>query len=403
MADKKITMEEMLDSYRLDERTWVRGRNAIAAVTLLAWAACAAGFAVNERQFFFSYLVSFVFFATVGIGALFFVMLQHATGAAWSVTMRRVAEDVMVTIPWAAVLFVPVALGLRHLYVWTDPAVVAESHVLQGKQAYLNEPFFIVRTGVYLLLWSIWALVLYRQSVAQDEGTSIERTRAAARWSAPGLVMLTVTACLAAFDWLMSLDPEWYSSIFGVYVYSGAAVAFVAALIVILLAFRRADVLRYSVNEEHYHDLGKWLFGLTVFWAYIGFSQYLLIWYANLPEETLWFHNRTIGNWGYVGAVLVFGNFLAPFLALLSRPSKRRFWLLAAVGAWMLLMHYVDIYWMAMPTLFKNGPQFHWLDAATFLAVGGVFAFAFWAKLRGRALAPLGDVRFERSLEFRNV
>jgi hypothetical protein len=250
----------------------------------------------------------------------------------------------------------------------------------------------------------MWAVRLHRLSVSQDGAdASLERTRKAARWSAPGLIVLTVTVCLAAFDWVMSLDPKWYSSIFGVYVYAGAAVSFLACLILVLTAFRRLDVLRYSVNHEHYHDLGKWLFGLTVFWTYIGFSQYLLIWYANMPEETVWFKHRTQGGWGAMALVLVIGNFLAPFLLLLSRPAKRKLALLASVAGWMLLMHYIDLYWMIMPALSSHGPAVHWLDAAAFLAVGGTFALAFWARLRRHALAPVRDVRFERSLEFRNV
>jgi hypothetical protein len=296
-----------------------------------------------------------------------------------------------------------VALLLRHLYPWTDAALVAKTPELLFKRAFLNEPWFIGRTLLYVALLSFWAVKLYRASVTQDGATSLPRTRSAERWSAPGLVMLAFTTWYAATDWVMSLEPEWYSSIFGIYVYAGAAVSFIALLILVLMAFRRADALRYSVHQEHYHDLGKWLFGLTIFWAYIGFSHYLLIWYANMPEETSWFRIRSAGGWGAVALVLVIGNFFAPFLLLISRPAKRKLKLLGAVAGWLLLMHYLDVYWMTMPEWSKSGPAFNWLDAASVLAVGGSLALPFWARLRRHALAPVGDLRFERSLEFRNV
>ena len=217
------------------------------------------------------------------------------------------------------------------------------------------------------------------------------------------MIMLTVTVAMASFDWLMSLDPHWYSTMFGVYVYSGAALAFIAALILILLAFRGADVLRYSVNHEHYHDLGKWLFALTVFWAYIAFSQYMLIWYANLPEETAWFRDRLVGSWRGVSMLLVVGHFLVPFFVLISRAAKRKLGLLAAAAAWVLFMQYTDLYWIAMPIFSKRGVTPHWIDLAALAAVGGTFALAFWSRLRAHPLAPVNDIRFEKALEFTNV
>ncbi len=387
-------------NYTIDYGLWRRGRNVLALIAAGGWAACAVAFRLDAVRFHASYLVAYAFFLTLALGALFFVMLQHVTGAAWSVTMRRMAENAMITIPLGAALFVPIALGLPSLYEWARPEALAADPVLQGKAAFLNPQFFLLRTALYFALWSLWAWKLYRNSV---RGTGLAACQSSQRWSAPGILMLTVTVALASFDWLMSLDPHWYSTMFGVYVYSGAALAFIAALILILLAFRQAGVLRFSVNLEHYHDLGKWLFALTVFWAYIAFSQYMLIWYANLPEETAWFRDRLVGSWRGVSVLLVVGHFLVPFFVLISRAAKRKLGVLAAVAAWVLFMQYTDLYWIAMPIFSKKGVTPHWIDLAALAAVGGSFALVFWWRLRAHALAPVDDIRFETALEFTNV
>jgi hypothetical protein len=403
----KDHIEELLDSYRLDERRWKRGRNVLAAAAVVAWAACAAGLRADPVRFYASYLVGYTFFVSLAWGALFFVMLQHVTGAAWSVTMRRMAENMMAVFPVAAVLFLPIAFGLHSLYEWSHPEAVTRDPILQGKAAYLNGPFFYIRAAVYFAIWTLWSMKLYRNSTARDGHTGDARAlplaRSSERWSAPGMVLAIVTVALASFDWLMSLDPHWSSTMFGVYIYSGAALASAAALALILLALRRADLLRYSVNHEHYHDLGKWIFALTAFWAYIAFSQYMLIWYANLPEETVWFRARLAGSWSGVGLLLVAGHFLIPFFVLISRAAKRRLWILGAVSAWVLLMHYVDLYWIVMPVFSKAGVAPSWIDAAALVAPGSVFGLAFWRRLRRHALAPTGDIRFARALEFENV
>lgn len=393
-------MSPLLDSYTIDGRLWRRGRNALALIAAGGWVACAIAFRLDPARFHASYLVAYAFFVTLTLGALFFVMLQHLTGAAWSVTMRRMAENVMAAIPLGAVLFLPIAFGLPSLYEWARPEAVAADPVLQGKAAFLNPQFFLLRTALYFALWTLWAWKLYRNSV---RGRGLQACQSSQRWSAPGMIMLTVTVALAGFDWLMSLDPHWYSTMFGVYVYSGAALAFIAALILILLAFRQAGVLRTSVNREHYHDLGKWLFALTVFWAYIAFSQYMLIWYANLPEETAWFRDRLVGSWRGVSLLLVVGHFLVPFFVLISRAAKRRLGLLGAAAAWVLFMQYTDLYWIAMPIFSKRGVTPHWIDLAALAAVGGSFALAFWSRLGAHPLAPVNDIRFEKALEFTNV
>ncbi|HPU74096.1 MAG TPA: hypothetical protein PLA43_19250 [Bryobacteraceae bacterium] len=393
---------QVLDNYEMDARLWRRGRNALALLALGGWAVLAAGYSSGSAAFYPAYLLAFVYWLTIALGALFFVMLQHLSGAAWSVTSRRVAETIALVIPLSAVLFLPIVFGLPQLYEWARPEVVAADPVLQAKQSYLNPRGFTLRAAACFLIWGLWAVILYRNSVKQDDGGTLELTRAAAKWSAPGMILLALTVSLASFDWLMSLDPHWFSTVFGIYIWSGSGLAGFAAITLVLLAFRRMGMLRASVNHEHYHDLGKWLFALTVFWAYIAFSQYMLIWYGNIPEETAWYHERTAGTWRSVAALLVFGRFFVPFAVLMPRAAKRNLAVLAGAAAWILLMQYVELFWVIMP-VFRTEAGLMWIDVAAVAAVGATFALAFWWLLRRHALAPVGDLRFTKALEFTNV
>ncbi len=398
-----IRLEQSMESRHLDERQWTRVRNSIVFVMLASWIAAGVGFAVDRPQFHWSWLVGEVYFTSLALGALFFTMVQYLTGSAWSVTVRRFMEAIGSTLPGLALTFIPVALGIHDLYEWSHADVVARDHVLQLKAPYLNENFFLIRACIYFAIWSLWGWRLFRNSVAQDSTGSLENMHTASRWSAPGLLLLMLTGTLASFDWVMSLNPHWFSTIFGIYVLAGGAWAFFAALVLICLGLRRAGILKYSINVEHYHDLGKWMFALTVFWTYIAFSQYLLIWYANMPEETIFFKQRFEGNWAYMSALLLIGHFFVPFLLLLPRAMKRNLTVLAFAGAWCLFIHFIDVYWLVMPNLQKEGFRLHWLDAACWAAVGSLAALVFWSRLRKNALMPVGDPRFEQGLKFHNV
>lgn len=394
----------VMDSQRVPAPLYGKVRAILAAVAALGLAGSAAGYFADHRQFAFSWLVALAWAVTISLGALFFLMIGHLTGAAWSVAARRIQENLAAAVPAGAVLFLPVAFSLHELYEWTHAEAVAQDAVLQGKAAWLNEPFFLVRAAVYFGLWSLFALRLRSLSVRQDEaGGSLALAKASARLSAPGVILAMITVALASFDWLMSLEPHWYSTIFGVYVYAGGALASMGALALILAALRSAGILRGAVTMAHYHDIAKWIFALTVFWAYIAFSQYLLIWYANLPEETFWFRDRLTGFWRGVAAVLLVGHFAGPLLLLISRGAKRRLGIVAGASAWILLMHYVDLYWIAMPVLHREGARPHWLDLAAFLAVAGCFGLAFWSRMKRDAAAPVGDLRFTASLEHANA
>ena len=394
------------DSYYIPDAIWDRGRNVIGAFFLLAWGASLAAYAANHDQFLQSYLVAFFFAFSISIGASLFVMIQHLTGSAWSVPVRRIMENIMMSLPVLAILFIPIGLCVHTLYEWSHPEFVAKEFLplkVPVYAAFLNPNLFYLRAVAYFAIWSFWAWRLYSNSKSQDSTKAIEPTLSNERWSAPGMLVFFLTASLASVDWVMSLNPHWYSTMFGVYCLAGGAWGFFALLTFIFLRFRANGIMVNSVTIEHYHDLGKWMFALTIFWAYIAFSQYMLIWYANLPEETIFFKMRRTGTWEGVSGILLFGHFIITFLVLLARQSKRTLNVLKFATVWILAMHYIDIYWLVMPNFQKNGVAPSWVDLAALAAVMSTLALAFWLRLRKVVIAPVGDPRFKKGLEFQNV
>jgi hypothetical protein len=387
----------------METSRWSAGRNALALAFLISAAACVAGYISNPARFFQSYLVAFTFTAGIGLGAFFFVMVQYLTGSAWSVTMRRIMENLMVTLPVGALLFIPLVFGLGHLYSWTRPEVVAASEALKRKSGFLTEQFFVIRTYACFAVWSFLIFSIYRNSTKQDRERSVKQMHGASFWSAPGLFFTVVVGSLAAFDWLMSLEPGWYSTIFGLYYLAGGALTFMAVTTLICLSFRRAGMLTNAITPEHYHDLGKWLFALTAFYTYIAFSQYLLIWYANIPEETIWYRHRIAGSWFPVAIAMPFIRFLIPFFILLCRPAKRSLKMIGLIAGWSILVELIDLYWVVMPVFYPNGPQIHWLDFATLGVTVSACGLMFWSKFRKHKMIPVGDLRLEQSLHFENA
>lgn len=390
------------DNYFLPAGTWASGRNAFAFVALAGWLGVAAGFLTDRKEFFPAYLVAFLFFLSIGIGATFYVMVQHLTGSAWSVTVRRLMESLMRSMPVFVVLFIPLAFGIHELYHWSH-AEAAKDPILSQKLSYLNDKWFLIRNFGVLLILSFFATRLWSHTRKQDESGSLQHTFAAEKWSAPGVIVLFLGGSVLAFDLIMSLDPHWFSTMFGVIFLTGGALAFMATLIIACLGLRRSGYLTHTINEEHYHDLGKWLFALTVFWAYTSFSQYMLIWYGNLPEEILWFEHRLEGSWLWISVLLVAGHFVVPFFALMPRAMKRKRGVLAFFAGWLLLMHFVDLYWQVMPVFHPHGFAFSWINLAAMAAVGGSMGLVFWSGFREKPLIPVGDPRLSKALAFHNV
>jgi len=372
----------------------------------LGLAAVGTSFALrggDPARFYHSWLVAFLFFLSITLGAIFFVMVHFAAKAAWGVVVRRLAENLAATVPLFLLLFVPILLGLRELYPWAVPEHVAHDAVLRGKAAWLDPTFFSLRAVLYLGTWSLLAWWYLTLSLRQDRTGQAALTRRMIALSGPGLIVLALTVTFAAFDWIMSLDPHWYSTIFGVYFFSGSVVGAFATLILVAAALTRSGILQQVITVEHFHELGKLLYAFTVFWAYIGFSQFFLIWYANLPEETTWYLRRTEGGWLTLTAGLAAGHFVLPFFFLMSQHTKRRRGLLAFGAAWMLVMHLLDVYWLVMPSYLEGGPDLHPLDLITLVGVGGPVLAVFGLLLRRHALVPSWDPRLVESLGLENV
>ena len=375
----------------------ITGAVALAGALFSAWSSDS-----GWPRFLHAWLVSWIFFVSLALGALFFVIVQHLTRAGWSVVVRRIAEVAASTLLPLAVLSLPLLLGLRELYPWAGHAAAGHATAaIEAKRAYLNVPFFLARAAAYFAVWIFLAWRFHSRSRAQDLSGDPGITVGLERLAGPAAVLFALTTTFFAFDWLMSLNPLWSSTIFGVYFFAGCVVGFFALLPVLIASLQSRGFLRHAVTMEHYHDMGKLVFAFVVFWAYIAFSQYLLMWYANLPEETVWYRVRQQGGWVFVSLLLLAGHFLLPFVALLSRYPKRRPGVLIAAAVWTLFMHWVDLYWLVKPGRVSGLPRA--VDALCFLAVGG-FVFATAAlRLRTVPLVPVKDPRLDESLRFENV
>ena len=374
-----------------------------ALCAVLGAGACAILGAANPKQFFFSWLVSFLFFLSLGLGALFFVLIQYAAQGGWGIVLRRIGETTFATLPVMAALFLPVYFGLHDLYSWTVPGAAGHDALLRWKAPYLNVSFFLIRAALYFGIWSFIAILYYRGSRGQDATGDPGVSARLRRFAGPAIIVLALTQTFASIDWIVSLAPHWYSTMFGVYFFAGSFVGFIALLSVVSVAMRQAGLLDALITAEHLHDIGKLLFGFTAFWGYIAFSQFLLMWYANLPEETFWYKVRIEGSWMPVSLLLMAGHFGIPFFYLMGRTVKRNGATLAIGGAWVLAMHFVDLYWLVMPTLHPEGFRPSALDVAALVAVGGCFVAAASWLMRREALVPMRDPRLAESLAFENV
>ena len=335
-------------------------------------------YANHRRISQIDYLVGWTFCVSLALGGLFFVLIQHLTQAYWSVVIRRISEALIWSFPLLFLLSIPLFFGMHDLYHWThlelyDPSSASYDSILAGKQSYLNIPFFVGRIVAYFVIWSYLAYRLYTGSVRQDVDPDPSIPAKMRKISAVGLLLTSITTAFAGFDILMTLDPHWFSTIFGVYFFGGAFLNVMTFMVLVALLLRRNGMLKDAITTEHYQDLGKFIFGFIVFWAYISYSQYMLIWYANIPEETVFYRHRFEHGWGTFSVILLLGHFVIPFFALISRPAKRTLPVLGFMSVWLLCMHWFDFIWVALPTATDHAS----LHLVNFTAVIGLFGILF--------------------------
>lgn len=346
-----------------------------------------------------AYLIAFFYFMSLALGGLFFTALQHVTKAGWSVNVRRISESFTSFLPLGAlgaILFF--LLGAPKIYVWFDAVQVAADKLLQHKAPYLNATFFLVRIILFFAIWLIFSKVMVGRSIKQDGTGDPNLTHKQVSSAVAFVLLFALSYSFFSVDFLMSTEPHWFSTIYGIYCFAGLFQMTMAFMILTILYMKNKGLLSGYVTEDHLHDLGKFLFAFTIFWAYIAFSQYMLIWYANLPEETFWLIPRTEGAWMPISLFLLIGKFIVPFFALLPRWAKRTPTHLAAVSLWILLMQYVDLYWLVYPSYFEEHVTFGLYEMCIFLGFLGLFLYATTRFLSSHNLVPIKDPRLHESL-----
>lgn len=361
---------------------------------------------VGDENFYHAYLTALMSWLALGLGGMFFTLVQHATRAGWSIVCRRIAEHAMLTLVPLSILAIPVAfLGVHELYHWADAEHL--DAILKAKQPFLNEGFFQVRTLIYMAAWAGVSILFWRWSTSQDKARDPVALTHKMRFAAPfGIMIFTLSMTFGAFDWVMSLDPHWFSTIFGVYYFAGCVTTIHAFIAIVVILLHRSGHLRGVVTQEHFHDLGKMMFAFTVFWTYIGFSQYMLIWYASIPEETHWFSYRGHGDFLTLSLVLVGARFVVPFLGLMSRKIKRNPRTLIVAAVWVVCAQVVDMIWLVHPPLANARGSMELniglADVTTFIGIGGIVLATFTWALGRAALVPMKDPRLEESINFEN-
>lgn len=357
-----------------------------------------AGVFVDARQFFQAYLIGWTFWTGIAIGSLALLMLQHLTGGGWGLVIRRSLEAATRTLPLMAMLFIPVLIGAHSIYhEWTDPAELEKHPVVQLKTPYLNLPFFTGRAVLYFVVWIALAFFLNKWSLAQDRTADNRYTKKMRELSGGGMVTLIFTVTFASIDWYMSLEPEWFSTIYGFIFVAAWSLSALAFVIAVMARLSREEPMRRIVAPLHFHDLGKLLLALVMLWSYFAFSQYLIIWSGNLPEEIGWYIRRMHGGWGAVIVTIAILHFAAPFLFLLSRGLKRNPGKLVFVAVLILVMRSVDLLWMLAPAFHHR--MWMLMDVAALLGFGGLWLAFFTWQLGKRPLIPINDPQFESTLE----
>ncbi len=374
-------------------------------IQLLMWGMVAVGLASTALLFskdaprgWSIFVMNHFYFMSLALGGLIFAAIQWLTGAMWSAPVRRISESFVAYLPFALVTTIILFMSLHHIYEWTHTEVVAKDVVLTHKRTYLEPTFFILRNAIAFLIWAFFGWKLVGNSIKQD-ATGDFRFNMKNRVLTPiFLIVFAVTFTMSCYDQIMSLDPHWFSTIFGLYCFAGLYYATLAAICLVAIFLKRRGYLAGLINDNHFHDIGKFMFAHTVFWAYIGFSQFMLIWYANLPEETGYYLKRFDQGWYAVSLFLLIGKFLLPFFVLLPRGAKRSEWRLIAVAIFMMVAQWIDVLWMVQPEFFADGPHLDVFSIGMTLGFLGVFGLCVSRFLSRNNVVAIGDPRLQESV-----
>jgi hypothetical protein len=377
-----------------------RVRTGALVVGVVLSALLVVGALTDRTQFFRAYLVGFIFWAGITVGSLALLMLQHLTGGAWGLVIRRTLEAATRTLPLVLILFAPIIVGLNQIYPWTNRAEMDQVPALREKAAhYLNPGFFITRAAVYFALWSLMALLLNWLSLQQDRAADSSLKKRIQLVSGPGLGILILTVTFASIDWVMSLEPAWSSTIFGLIFVASWSLSALAFAIVVMSWLSKREPMRGVIQTSHFHDWGNLMLALVMLWTYFAFSQYLIIWSGNLPEETVWYVARKHGGWGVIALGIVILQFAFPFMTLLSRAAKQSAQKLALLAVLILAMRIVDVIWLIEPSFNREHFHLSWMDVVAPLAMGGLWVATFAWQLQKRSLVPINDPNLEQALE----
>ncbi len=377
---------------RLQQRALVAG--------IVGFVLIAIGYVRTPDQFYHSYLIAFMFVLGFSLGSLALLMLHHLTGGHWGIVIRRPLEAAALSLPFVAVLFLPIALGMKYLYKeWLEAPKTGEGALSHLQQSYLTPSAFLVRAVIYFAIWLLLVFIFDRWSRRQD----IDREDRALRrhikmMAGPGIILYVFVMTFAAIDWVMSLSPHWASTIYGFLFVVGQLISAMSLMIAIVVLLSRSEPLAGVIQDRHLHDLGKLLLAFVMLWAYFGFSQLLIIWSGNLPEEITFYRSRLYGGWGVVAVIVLVFHFFVPFFLLLSRDLKRNAKLLPKVAIWLIVMRLVDLFWLTRPEFTSNAMP-NWLDVAAPLALGGLWLYFFAFNLKRQPLLPLGDPKLEEAIE----
>lgn len=357
-------------------------------------------FIVNPVRASFNLVIVFAWITSIGVGSMFFIGIEYLTGAVWSVPFRRVAEILSYFVLILPFLAIPIIFNIHSLYHWSHIDAVQTDEILRKKSPYLNQTFFVIRFLITFILWFFFFYLFNSNSRKQDKTFDQKLTRRNTIVSAVFIPVFAITLTFFAIDWLMSLEPHWYSTIFGVYYFSGSFLAFLGTFTFSSIVLNENGYLIDGLGPDHYYSMGALIFAFTNFWAYIAFSQFMLIWYANLPEETFWFLNRGVGSWLYLSIGLIFVKFIIPYILLLPQPAKMDPQRLKIASLWVMFAHYYDLFWIVMPTFSKSFVPFNWYEVVFPFFVVGLLMLLFQIFAKNVNLVPIGDPKLKRAIEF---